>query len=220
MRMLLAASLFVLCLLAAYTNVLRSWGGGVFVYLGEERAPAAVRSLADYSELKGEALSATAERQLLAQAEIAKRPGFIGVNLGNPLLRMDDGTSGFSCRVRGRDGLYERLQMTFDGVGVSTSGDIPKMVVEAPCEALTSPTNLDTVWIPLGEMVAAAARDADYVYGDGDSAMRIQMVNIPGEWPPGWTLTGVRLLKRDSASLDFEGVKLRSARASMLSFEW
>lgn len=221
MRTFMAAKLFFSTAVLSYTLVLHSWGGGIFVYLGEERAPAAVRTLADYSELKPEALSASVERQVLGQAEVEKNEGHIGVHLGNPLIRLDDGTAGFGCKVRGRGGLFERVELTFMGVGISASGETARMVVEAPCEALTEPNTLSTIWIPLGEIVSAAAKDADYFYGDGDAALRIQLFDIPGEWPPSWSLVGVRLLKKDSeAVLAFNSEKIREARASRLSIQW
>lgn len=220
MRTLFASVLFLGCAGACYCGALRSWGGGVFVYLGEERAPAAVRKLDDYSQLKSDALSQTVERQLLATAEVQKRDGQVGIHLGNPLLKLEDGTAGFGCRVRGRNGLYDRVELTFVGVGISSGGESAKMVVEAACEAMSTPEAMDPVWIPVGEIMKAAAKDADYVYGDGDAALRIQLLDIPGEWPPSWTLVGLRLTKKDSLnSLSLSGEKVRAARAAMLSFD-
>jgi hypothetical protein len=219
--MLAAGGLFAVVLALCYGVALRSWDGLVFVYLGEERAPAAVRTLEDYAAVQGEAPWASTERQVLGFAEVQKRDGYVGLSFGNPLVKMSDGGAAFACKVRGHSGLYDKVEMTFTGVGVSANGESAKLVIEALCQAVNDPGKIDTVWIPMSEIVAQPARDGEHFYGETlPETIYVKASDIPGEWPQSWTLTNFRLLVGSNGALSFDPAKLRSAREELLSFDF
>lgn len=188
------------------------------MYLGEERAPAAVRKLVDYSEINGKLITQSAHKQLMEGSEIERKDGSIGVHLGNPLVRNANGSSDFACRVRGREGLYNRVEMTFMGTGVSEGGESARMVIDSPCESAGLVSSLSTIWIPMQEIVALQAQDGDFDY----DAMKIRLLNIPGQWPENWVLTGVRMFKHEEpgAAWMVDSSTMLSTGRPLLSFNW
>ena len=133
MRKLIAPAFFIFALATGYWVSVESWNGAVYVYIGEQRSPASNRSMRDYSALDRKALSKSIHKQLLASAKVTERNGFMGVTLGHPLFKRAKGTGEFACPVQGRAGVFDRVELTFVGIGVSDSGEAPLMLVEAEC---------------------------------------------------------------------------------------
>lgn len=219
MRSLAAVILFFSFIFGGYKFATLSWGGTVYVYLGEERSPAAVRNTSDYSEVSYRNLGAAPEVQLIAEAEVEMREGSAGIYLGNPLFRTTRGNE-FGCRVKEREGLYDRVELHFIGSGISTSGDTAEMIVEAPCESVDLAWALQPVWIPIQQIVSGPAKDMDLAV-DGEHPVNVRLRHMPDEWPPQWVLTKVKLYRADDGEYFFEAdsEKMRFARHSLLFFE-
>ncbi len=218
MRSFIQFSFFLGSVVIGYCLAIQSWGGGVYVYLGEERSPAAVRKMTDYSEVPRQSLHQAAHQQLLQGAEIEKKDGSVGVRLGNPLVRNENGASDFACRVRGREGLYDRVEMTFTGTGISEGGELAQMVIDSPCESAQEVSALSTIWIPMKEITALKAEDGDFDY----DAVKIHLLHIPGQWPDNWVLSSVRMFKADDAQPEWkvDAQTLRSSGRELMSFDW
>lgn len=219
MRTVWPVILFFIFVHSGYKFAISSWGGVVYVYLGEDRSPAAVRNARDYSEMSYRNLGAPVEAQLVSEAEVEVREGSVGVYLGNPLLK----TSGhleFACRVLDREGIYDRLELTFMGTGISTSGDTAEMVVEGPCEARDIAWALEPIWIPIQQITRAPAEDAE-LETEGDHPISVELKHMPGEWPPQWVLSRVKLYRSTEMenALVIEAHQMRSSRAALLSFD-
>lgn len=199
----------------------RSWGGAVYVYIGEDRSPAAVRSLNDYTPISRAALTDSVEKQLIASARFVRQEGYVGVELGHPLLKPEAGRREFACDVGGREGLYDHLELTFTGSGVAASGEAPQMVVFAGCNPTEDVGRLETVWLPMDEILASQPKDQD-IQINGDQPIFIHLKDIPGEWPDSWSLSSVKLYReadpRDAMEVGIE--KLHQARGSAFSFGW
>lgn len=219
MRPILTVIVFISSVICGYKLAIQSWGGTVYVYLGEERSPAAVHGSAGLSPVNRRAVGASVFAQLIGDAELVKKDGSIGIFLGNPLLKTQSGNE-FACRVKGREGLYDRVEMSFMGVGISTSGDTPEMIVEAPCESLDESTRIAPIWVPVKQIFATPAADADFKT-EGDHPVNIRVRNIPDDWPPQWVLSRVKLYRADDGEyfLEAGGADMKNARPSLLSFE-
>ncbi len=219
MRTTWTVILFCTFVFAGYKFAISSWGGVVYVYLGEERAPAAIRNSSDYSEVSHRNLGAPVEAQLVSEAEVAVREGAVGIYLGNPLLRTTEGLE-FACQVKGREGVYDRIEMSFMGTGISTSGDTAELIVEAPCEAGEQAWALAPIWIPIKQIVSVAAKDADY-QTDSEHPVTIHLRHVADEWPPQWVLSRVKLFRADDDEnfLELDAQKMRVARSALLSFD-
>jgi len=220
MRKLLAPAAFCLFTLTGYLISMESWNGNVFVYLGEQRAPAAIRSMRDYSAVDRKALYQAVHRQLLEGARMIKGSGEMGLALGHPLIKGDERTE-FACPLEGRPGLFDTMEVTFYGLGISSAGQQPAMTIVAECQSTGSLNRLDTVWIPMKDIMAAEAKDQDLqIYGEHPVSVRLQY--MPGEWPAAWVLSKVRLFKRDEPEeqLLIDADKMREANGKLMSFEW
>ena len=121
---------FILCLCLGFYLNDQAWDGKVFVYVGEDRSPSAVRSLSDYSSIERKALYRSAHTQLLASAEVFKRDGQIGIQLGHPLLNRMSGGKEFGCQVQDHSGVFDRIEIIFMGTGISEGGAAPRVVAE------------------------------------------------------------------------------------------
>jgi len=221
MRKLLAPIAFFAFLMAGHWVSVDSWGGAVFVYLGEQRSPAAVRSIRDYSVIDRKALFSSLHKQLLEGARLVKQDGYVGLTLGNPLVKAARGTKEFACAIQGRPGMFDRMELTFLGAGISEAGRQPKMTVEADCSSGMNLTELETIWVPMHDIVTAAAIDQELqIFGDRQVIVRLEQ--IPGEWPPSWVLWNVRLYRsaNPEEGVSVDNGKIRETNPKLFSFSW
>lgn len=216
MRTLPSVIVFSLFTLAGYLLAIQSWGGIVFVYLGEKRAPASVRKLGDYSTVPRSALHRAAHEQLAAPGDVLEQNGSVGIHLGNPLVRNQMGETDFACKVRGREGLFDRVELTFTGTGISEGGENPKMTVESSCEGADPVSDLATIWIPIQDIKRGPAADGNLHFDD----LEVRLQSMPGQWPDTWVLSNVRLFRKEepNRSMTVDTVQMRRSRPALISF--
>lgn len=221
MRTSAALIFFCAFVAAGFMIAVDSWDGVVYVYLGEQRSPAAVRVMGDFSAFDRKALFREAHQQLLAEAKIQKEGEMIALTLGHPLLKNTVGAGEFACPVQGRAGEFDRVEVTFHGVGISDGGEIPKMIVEANCRQGKSLSELETVYIPMAAVVKGGARDQDIEYG-GSHPVSIHLQSMPGQWPDSWALWSVRFFRQNDPgkALIIDVKKIREANPHPLAFDW
>lgn len=214
---------FAFFLFAAYMGFrvsVDSWDGRVFVYVGEDRAPASVRKLDDYAPLDRKALFTAPHRQLLNNASAFRDEKYVKINLGHPLLKTSWGSE-FACPVEGHAGLFDRMELTFIGVGVAESGEPPRLVVETDCAQGADLNSLAPVWIPMRDLAASPAKNREFrIFGDHPVDVRLEQ--FPSSWPEQWALWNVKLFKqtRPEDALNFGSAKLREANHKLLTFDW
>ena len=221
MRKIIIPAFFVAILGLGYWLTMESWNGNVYVYLGEQRAPAAVRSIKDYSSVDRRQLSASLNQQLLKTAKLQKLNGYMGVTLGHPLLKRAKGGGEFACPVQGRAGVFDRVEMVFMGTGISESGSPPLMVVEGQCRPGKDLNQMRTIWIPMDTILRSAAHDQELqIFEDQPVTVRLQQ--IPGQWPENWVLKSVKLFRDGNRedSMMVDSAQVREAAPKMLSFNW
>jgi hypothetical protein len=214
------AGLFCSTLLAGYFLVTHSWGGTVYVFVGEKRSPAAVRSISDYSEMDRSVFGLSVHDQLLKYAVVEEQSGTLALHFGNPLISLEDGSKAFACRIRGRDGLYEYVTMIFEGVGVTDNGESPNMILTSTCSAEGRVAHLDPILLPKTKLLAGPARDFSLELNDQNRS-RVVFKNLH-EWPPQWALSKVRFSAADSGATELvvEAADEALAGKKVLSFDW
>ena len=222
MNKILAPLLFVCFLAVGYWTAVESWDGSVYVYLGEQRSPAAARSIRDYSAVDRKALSSSLNKQLLGKAKLKVKNGYLGITLGHPLMKRANAGADFACPVQGRAGIFNQVEMTFMGTGISEAGQPPRMVITAECVPSSNLSELRTIWVPMQQIVAGPAHDQELqVYGE-KHPVTIALQGIPDAWPSNWVLESARLYRADNPeemmAIDTNGV--RAAQPKMLSFDW
>ncbi len=212
------AAFFLAFAYLGYFASMNAWNGNIYVYVGETRAPAATRSIKDYSMLSRKALSERFHKQLVADAALFRDQGYLGVQLGHPIIPKAEGGWDFACNTPARQGLFNRIRLTFMGTGVAESGQPPKMTVEGSCRSGGSLDQLATFWVPISEILRSQAREQD-VYSED---LIIRLRDIPDEWPESWALKEIKLFKQNDEEdyIEVGASLLMEARAKMLVFEW
>jgi len=221
MRKLIAPAFFIFAVVTGYWISVESWKGAVYVYMGEQRSPASQRSMRDFTALDRKALTSSVHKQLLASAKVTEKNGYMGVTLGHPLFKRAKGTGEFACPVQGRAGVFDRVELTFLGVGVSDSGQAPIMLVEAECHTGNNLNEMRTIWIPMKSIHRSVAQDQEMqLFGDQPVTVRLQ--KIPGAWPDSWILQSVKLFRElnpeENLTVDAKGVRDANPRLLELSY--
>lgn len=218
MRSSLVFAFFLFTAYMGFRVSVDSWDGQVFVYMGENRAPASVRKIGDYEPLDRKALFTAPNKQLLNNAAAVRDEKYVKINLGHPLLKTSWGSE-FACPVSGHSGLFDRVELTFMGLGVSEGGESPKLVVETDCLPGENLNTLAPIWIP---MQFLSWQSGDKFRVAGDHPMDVHFENKTGWWPEQWVLWNVKLFDRTrpESALNFGSAKLREANSKLLSFEW
>ncbi len=219
MRSPYTLTLFVFSLCLGIWLNERAWNGQVFVYIGEQRSPAAVRSISEYSSLDRQALHRSAQEQLLAHAQVLRDGDRLGVQLGHPLVDRDGGKE-FGCQVQDHFGAFDQVELTFMGNGIAENGVAPHMVVTSRCRSQQDLNQLDTIWIPLGEILGTPAQDREFLFPSSDP-VSVRLEHMPDQWPENWVLWSVRFFRQDDTanSLTLDSSLLRQARPDMLTLE-
>lgn len=222
MRKALAAGLFVTGVLFAQWFVTRAWDGQVFVYVGEHRSPASVRSVDDYSAISGRALNDSIEAQVLANATIVPHASYIGVRLGNPLVSgLENGRREFACDIPGHLGVFDHVELVFHGIGITDNGEPPTLLVDAACQSTTRPDVLDVIWLPREQLAAHGPADQELDL-TGNYPMYVKLEHMPGDWPVTWVLMSVRFYGFDEVEdgLYLDAARLRRTGNQVPSFNW
>jgi len=208
-----------LCL-GAWVSV-RSWDGTLFVYVGEPRSPAAVRSLVEYSTLSHDALTRSAQAQLMSNAVIYKDSGMLGVQLGHPLIYGANGAKQFGCQVQDLSGVYDHMQLIFVGTGVTSAGEPPRMIVNARCRSEHDLNQLETVWIPMQNIMTSKPTDQEFDF-PGENLIHLKLESIPDQWPENWVLWSVSFYRDDASNeqMILDSEKMRQVSDKLLSFDW
>jgi hypothetical protein len=177
-----------------------------------------VRTLEDYSSLDRKALYRSAHSQLLANALILHQDGRLGIQLGHPLVHHGRGQD-FGCQAQSRSGVYDRMEMTFMGTGISANGETPQMTVDSLCKSDSDLNHLDTVWIPAGQILQMKPEDQTLPTAEG---VVVRLKSIPDQWPEDWVLWSVRFYRTNNPenSMTIDNNQLRKDRPHMLSLQW
>lgn len=195
-----------------------AWNGVVYIYVGEDRAPAAVKNLSDYYPVSNKFLRKPMEEQLFGNVAFVSRQNELGVQVGNFLTFDSSGNRRFACHTENRGGVFNRVELSFVGVGVSDDGRIPKMTVNSNCAAEDDLTTLSPIWIPMGDIYQAEPKTQELHFPEfGSTAIHFE--NLASTWPERWALVKVRLYNSESGSV---GVLLEPKTKShaALSFDW
>jgi hypothetical protein len=122
--------------------------------------------------------------------------------------------------VQDRTGVFDHIELTFIGTGVSEGGEPARMVISAPCHSVNDVNRLDTVWIPMKTLMDLAPKDQEMDFY-GDNPVQVKLEAIPDQWPRNWVLWNVRLYREDSVeSLTLDAPVLKAVRPTLLSFDW
>lgn len=195
-----------------------AWNGIVYIYVGEERSPAAVKSLEDYYPVSNKYLQKAAEDQLYDGVRFMARQNELGVGIGNVLMPDAFGRHHFACSAPAHAGIFDRVELSFVGIGVSDNGAIPKMKVDSTCAADDELLSLSPIWIPMADIYQAEPKTQELEFPEfGTTAVHFE--NLASTWPERWTLVRVRLYQSHSGASELF-LEPKRASSDHLSFDW
>ncbi len=106
----------------------------------------------DFLPMEGRVLHQPLDQQMFENVRFVNRENGLGVQLAHFLVRDQYGRRQLACRAQSRPGLYDRVDLSFAGVGVSDNGEIPKMTVDALCFSEDELSSLSPIWIPMADI--------------------------------------------------------------------
>ena len=170
-----------------------TWDGTIFVsnskYIQNERNPAAIRKVFDYSQFDGEPLKVRSLKRLISDAQIVSQQAQVGIELGHFVTKGEGGRGQLACEF------YNRVTLKFEGEGVFEGGEKPVMTIEAPCTISADINRLETIWIPHVRLMVEnrePARTIETTYPD-QGGVQYKFDNMTSVWPREWNLVSVRL---------------------------
>jgi len=195
-----------------------AWNGVVYIYVGEDRSPASVKNLSDYYPVSNKFLRKPIAEQLFDNVAFVNRESEVGVQVGNFLTTDESGNRRFACQTENRGGVFDRVELSFVGIGVSDNGNIPKMTVNSTCAAEDDLTTLSPIWIPMGDIYQAEPKTQELHFPEfGSTAVHFE--NLASSWPEKWALVKVRLYNSVSGSPAIL-LEPKTNSHSTLSFDW
>lgn len=176
-----------------------SWEGIRFVSISNGRSPAAIKGLRDLSSLRGTSLSTAAESQFMSQSLIEKTKEGLEIALNQFVMRDSQGKRNFVCQVEGRPGVFDRVEVTLIGLGISEGGKLPKLTIETDCKSQPNPKFIGPIkiFIPMAKIYELRPVDQDLNFYDEQNSF-IRISQMPSEWPGEWSLESIRYFNSKS----------------------
>lgn len=194
-----------------------AWNGTVFVYLGEDRSPAATRNLSDYFPVDSRILRQPKEKQIFGSLSFLDHDKELGVGLGDLLVQDSSGRVRFACRVESHQPVFDRIELSFEAVGVSEDGQVPSMTVDSACRTDDDPLRLTPIWLPMSRIYDSVPQARRLELPEiGGSTVRLR--DLASVWPERWTLVRVRLY--DTAGATPNLILSPHPSGDSFSFEW
>tara|TARA_Y100001935_G_scaffold246916_2_gene242125 strand:+ start:175 stop:870 length:696 start_codon:yes stop_codon:yes gene_type:complete len=221
-KSLLSVFLFVMTL-AGFSKMAKfSWGGIQYVSVDGWRSPSAIHGLRDFSSLRGSSLSEAAEDYFVSQSDLIKTPDGVEVQLNQFVITDEDGQRNFVCRVEGRAGVYDRVELKLKGLGISEAGRQPSITVETDCLSEENPKEIGkiVVKIPMSEIFSWNPKDQYVRFFDAKNS-RVRVSDMVSQWPMDWRLEEVQYKSSiDKISpLSFKASQKKGSRLRALNFE-
>lgn len=158
------------------------------------RLPAAIRKDLDFSRLNGAELMMASQKRLLSAARVVSgdlksgQKDFVGIEFGQFIIRSDEGERQLACDF------YDRVRVRFEADGIASSGEKPRMEVNAPCATSNDIARTEPIWIPAAEIVAGNAVDGDATFASVERTS-FKFSQMMDQWPRKWAVTEVTLYR-------------------------
>lgn len=215
-RKLNAMFLFALMAVLGFFVTKMSWNGETFISVSnirdqEQRSPAAVKKVFDYSQFEGTVLSSMSKQRIVLNASVAKNEGSIGVALGHFVVKSDQGQPLLACQM------YDKVVLEYEAEGMAVGGETPRMQVRGPCSVVQDLNRMESLWIPFAKIQAEKAVDGEFNFNEPNS-ISIEFRSLAGEWPKRWAFKAVQLMdsKNNNSDLSVSAVEAGREVASAL----
>lgn len=199
----------------AFRVVTDSWGGMIYFFPENERDPAAIGKVFDFSHLEGRALQMASQKRLLAEAQILKEESRIGIELGHFITKNQRGSQILACH------LYDQVQLSFVSADMAVAGKPTRLIVTAPCSSGADVNHIETIWIPMASIMADRPGDRELQIMHPQE-LNIKIENSGDQWPQAWSLDSVRLFNKldESKQIEVTAERVRHLLPKPIAFSW
>lgn len=196
----------------------KSWSGVIFIsnslILDNNRNPAALHKVFDFSQLEGSALKMQSQRRLIEDANVTNENGKVSIELGHFVTKGEGNRKVFACDY------YEHLYLTFKAEGMATGGEVPSMTIEGPCKVSSDLNKISSISIPVARILNEKPSDMDLSYDQ--SSVSFHFANMGPSWPKNWILTSVKLSRDNSPGegIEVDEQEIKEITSIPISMKW
>lgn len=161
----------------------------------------------DLSEATPEEFQKAFKYQTLKNAVMTQSTAGPGVNLGLFFMKNNQGQKVYVCSE------YPTVDLLFSADGMATSGEIPLMIVRAPCLANNDQQHIEGLAIPFDDILKSSPETTMFTaqFPGSQEQGRIFFRHITDSWPTKWTWTGVKFYgKNPEETLNINGYEIIS----------
>jgi hypothetical protein len=214
----IALFFFTCAVICGMITQFQSWGGVIYIsnsqILEKNRNPAAIRKVFDFSQLEGSALKMRSQRRLIEDANVTTEKGKVTIELGHFVTKGDGNRKVFACDF------YEHVNLTFKAEGMATGGEIPTMIVEAPCRVSSDLNKISSINIPVNKILNE--KPSDMVLSYDESSVSFHFENIGSSWPKNWVLRSVKLSRDNHPGdeIEVDDHEIKDITSIPISMKW
>lgn len=142
----------------------------------------------DLSNASPEEFKKAFKYQVLKDASAVETSAGPGVRLGLFLMKNQSGSKVFVCDE------YPTVDLIFSAEGVAFSGEIPQMVVRAPCLVSSDQEHIEALPVPFSQIVKSPLSQYEFTvdFPGSREQGKIFFRHVVEFWPTEWTWTGVK----------------------------
>lgn len=206
---------FTLTLCLGIFISIKSWKGLVYWYPDNNRNPAAIKKVFDFSHLEGRALEMASYKRLIADARILEGNESLGLELGHFVIKDEEAKRQFACNV------YNRIELQFKSADMSVNGEPSVMTIEAHCLVNDDINRIHPVWIPMKKILSEREGDIQLHWKEqGD--IHISFTNIGDSWPRAWTVSNVKMFNDNDLSkfMQIDQTQMKQILEKPLTLVW
>jgi len=152
----------------------------------QQRDPAAIRQVFDFSRLRGSALEIAVKERLISGLDIYKSEQGFGLSLGHFAFQKENGEKTLGCQH------FSKVAVVFEAEGYAVSGNKTTLEIEGGCEYSSDLAKINPLVIPMARILSERPADGDFNFQEG-TPVSLRFLNVPEAWPRKWVLIGVRI---------------------------
>lgn len=152
-----------------------------------QRDPAAIRSVFDFSHLRGNALEVAVKERIISGLDVRKSAEGFGLVLGHFAYQTENGEKVLGCQG------FSKVVLAFEAEGYAVSGEKTSLEVDGPCTYSSDLSQINPLMIPMARVLQEKPGDGDFNFQEG-TPISLKFLNVPEAWPRKWVLVGVKMV--------------------------
>lgn len=170
----------------------------------------------DLSEATPEEFKKAFKYQILKNVSVENSSAGPLLRVGLFLIKNSSGNKVFVCDQ------YPTIDFIYAAEGVAFSGEVPQMIVRAPCVVSADQKYIEAPPIPFSTILQSSLKQYEFTapYLNTNEQGRIYFRNVVEFWPKEWNFVGVKLYSQDNqSSLSISGYEVISVLGEPLTIQ-